>query len=272
MPSHGGVSRTGSGGSFLTRRATRWTVVVEPEGRAGDENMAMDYSLLIAAQGGAAYLRLYRWSPPCLSFGRNERACVRYDRRRIEQLKINTVRRPTGGRAVWHDAEVTYAVAAPIETFGSLRETYITIHRMLAGALRSIGVPVELAPRPYEGTPGPAAGACFALPVGGELLIGTGKLVGSAQVREGNAFLQHGSILLANDQDVVTRVSRGKAPAAHAVSLEDVGHGKRFTFTDVAAAIRVEAANAWPSTWAEESLPAVTDCGRFADAAWTWRA
>ncbi len=247
-------------------------MVVEPEGRAGDENMAVDYSLLSAAQEGAAYLRLYRWSPPCLSFGRNERACVRYDRQLIDQLHIETVRRPTGGRAVWHDAEVTYAVAAPIETFSSLRETYVTIHRMLAAALRSIGVPVELAPRPRDGIPGPAAGACFAQPVGGELLIGTGKLAGSAQVREGNTFLQHGSILLANDQDVVTRVTRGKATSAHAASLEDVGLNRHLTFDDVAAAIRFEAAARWPGTWVEQSLPAVTDCGRFADESWTWRA
>ena len=94
-------------------------LAIDPVGRSGAENMALDQWLLEQAdQSGAAFLRLYRWDPPCLSLGRNEPAARRYDRAAIERLGLDVVRRPTGGRAVWHEGEVTYAVAAPIAAFG----------------------------------------------------------------------------------------------------------------------------------------------------------
>ena len=109
---------------------------------------------------------------------------------------IPWVRRPTGGKAVWHEHEVTYAVAAPIAVFGSLRDAYRQIHERLAAALRSLGIPTSLAP--YRPTVRPSDGptSCFAAPVGGEIIVRGRKVVGSAQVRRRDAFLQHGSILL----------------------------------------------------------------------------
>jgi lipoate-protein ligase A len=232
--------------------------------------MALDHFLLRTAQEGAAFLRLYRWSPGCLSFGRNEPARTRYDREAIARLRLDTVRRPTGGRAVWHDAELTYAVAAPCSVFGSLRESYITIHRMLAGALRRLGAPVELAARASGPAPKPSAGSCFANPVGGELVAGGRKLVGSAQVREGSAFLQHGSVLLENGQDLVARVSNEAARPARATSLAEVVAGP-VAFEDVAAAIADAARCFWPGRWRLGERIDVTDRGRYADPAWTWR-
>ncbi|MFN2326957.1 MAG: biotin/lipoate A/B protein ligase family protein, partial [Gemmatimonadales bacterium] len=85
--------------------------------RPGWANMAIDRALLdLAAGEGAVVMRLYRWHPHCLSFGRHEPALRRYDRERIAALGLDTVRRPTGGRAVWHARELTYAVAAPEAT------------------------------------------------------------------------------------------------------------------------------------------------------------
>jgi lipoate-protein ligase A len=234
--------------------------------------MAVDHSLLRAAQEGVAFLRLYRWSPACLSFGRNEPAGRRYDRDAIARLNLDTVRRPTGGRAVWHDVELTYAVAAPCRVFGTLRDSYLTIHRMLAGALRRLGAPVELAAPPSGRALRPSAGACFAAPVGGELLVGDGKLVGSAQVRERTALLQHGSILLENGQDMVTRVSRNVPGFPRATSLADVlGSTSHAGFEDVAAVIAEEAQRSWVGQWQVERNIAIADCGRYADPAWTWR-
>jgi lipoate-protein ligase A len=157
--------------------------------------MALDQALLEESDAtGAAFLRLYRWDPPCLSFGRNEPALARYDRAAIARRGIAVVRRPTGGRAVWHEHEVTYAVAAPIAAFGSLAESYRDIHARLARALCTLGLDARLAPAARPAALG--AGACFAASAGGEVLIGGRKVVGSAQVRRGSAFLQHGSILL----------------------------------------------------------------------------
>jgi len=245
-------------------------MVVEPDGRTGAENMAVDWALLRAAQRGSAVLRLYRWAPPCLSFGRNEPALVRYDRDRIAALGLDTVRRPTGGRAVWHEHEVTYAVAAPAEMFGSLPDAYIAIHRMLAGALRRLGVDVALAARPSL-TAGPGAGACFAAPVGGEIVSGGRKLVGSAQVREGAAFLQHGSMLLRDGQDLVTSVTRNAAPRPTATALTAL-LGRPVTFKEVSDVVATAAQTEWAGRWQRlEIEPDPSDLARFADDGWTWR-
>jgi lipoate-protein ligase A len=151
--------------------------------------MAIDEALLDRAdRSGEPFLRLYRWDPPCLSLGRNEPA--------IERPGIATVRRPTGGRSVWHEHEVTYAVAAPLALFGRLRSAYCAIHERLATALRSLGVDARLAEDRPISRLSDRAPSCFATTVGGEILIHGRKVAGSAQVRRGGAFLQHGSILL----------------------------------------------------------------------------
>jgi lipoate-protein ligase A len=180
--------------------------------------MARDEALLAEAdRTGAAFLRLYRFDPPCWSFGRNEPG--------IEGGGIGAVRRPTGGRAVWHEHEVTYAVAAPIATFGSLRESYCAIHERLALALRSLGVDATLAARATAEPPNRLTGPCFASTVGGEVLVAGRKVIGSAQVRRGTAFLQHGSILLDGSKEVV-----------NATTLRQV-LGRPVTFEEVTAAI-----------------------------------
>jgi lipoate-protein ligase A len=246
----------------------RWSLIVEPEGRAGHEQMATDDALLRNAREGVGFLRLYRWRPPCLSFGRNEPAARRYDRRRIAALGLDTVRRPTGGRAVWHDAEVTYAVAGPATLFGSLPTTYAAIHSMLAAALRQLGVPVTLAStRPPVP---PSAGACFAAPVGGEVVVRERKLIGSAQVREGGAFLQHGSILLEDGQDVVASITLGPVPALSATSLGAV-LGRGVTFAEIAGAVAETAQRDWSGSWHQAPAPRLAGSGRYADPAWTWR-
>jgi len=172
--------------------------------------MSLDMALLDGAEhSGERWLRLYRWEPGCLSFGRNEPAARRYDTARIKALGLDTVRRPSGGRAVWHDRELTYAVAAPCATFGSLQQAYRTIHTFLLEALNRLGLSATLAPRAR--TPSLGAGACFAQPVGGEILVNGRKVVGSAQLRRGTAFLQHGSILLRDEQNRVRELMSGRA-------------------------------------------------------------
>ncbi len=247
-----------------------WTLAIDGRGRAGPENMAIDVALLREAQAGRAALRLYRWSPPCLSFGRNEPALSRYDCGRIAERGLATVRRPTGGRAVWHEDEVTYAVAAPRDHFGSLPEAYLAIHRMLSRALVRLGVPVTLAARRGR-APAPGAGACFASPVGGEIVAGHGKLVGSAQVRQGTAFLQHGSILLTDGQKVVTDVSIRQTLGTGATSLSSA-LSRSVTFEEVADAIIAEARASWTGRWTEHRPePSAAEIARFADEGWTWR-
>ena len=257
--------------SSATRPPLTWTLLIEPVGRPGAVNMAIDQALLdaVEARGGLGYLRLYRWHPPCLSFGRNEPALARYDRSEIERLGLDVVRRPTGGRAVWHDAELTYAVAAPVAAFGCLQDSYHAMHERLARALRAMGIEAILASPATR--PGPLSdGACFAQPVGGEVLVGGRKVIGSAQVRQRGAFLQHGSILLGGSQDVVARVSRVPSPAANATSLS-IALGRQVEFSEVARAIT--------DTWLEDGEAAARGPAAhppirpsaFQNPAWTWR-
>src|ERR1041385_6680317 len=154
--------------------------------------MAVDAALLdAAAADGEAFLRLYRWEPHCLSFGRHEPALRRYDGELVRTMGLDCVRRPTGGRAGWHARELTYSIAAPLARFGGLRQAYAAIHGLLAAALRLLGARPELAPSPAHHPLPTSPGPCFASSVGGEVLVAGRKVVGSAQLRQGDAFLQH---------------------------------------------------------------------------------
>ena len=195
-----------------------WRLLVEPRGQSGAANMAIDEALLVeASRTGTAFLRLYRFDPPCWSLGRNDPA--------LERAGGAVVRRPTGGRAVWHEHEVTYAVAAPIAVFGRLRDAYRAIHERLSAALRSLGADVNLAGDRPTGRLADRPSSCFSETVGGEVLAGGRKVIGSAQVRRGAAFLQHGSILL-----------DGSPETANATTLRQV-LGRPVTFEEVTTAV-----------------------------------
>jgi lipoate-protein ligase A len=233
--------------------------------------MALDHALLDRAERtGATCLRLYRWTPSCLSFGRNEPALRRYDREAIERRELAVVRRPSGGRAVWHLDELTYAVAGPIATFGSLAAAYRAIHGLLARALRTLGVATEFAP--HNPAYALERGACFSSSAGGEVLAGGRKLTGSAQRQQGTAFLQHGSLLLAGDQSLLNTVTRGSAPPDGSASLAST-LGRSVSFQELAAAIAAE----FPVRGAPPGLPdevrtaAGARMGTYRSPEWTWR-
>jgi len=231
-------------------------------------NMARDQAMLdrVEAEGGLL-LRLYQWDPPCLSFGRNESVLKRYHRQEIERLGLDVVRRPTGGRAVWHEHEVTYAVAGRVNQFGSLSAAYCAIHQFLAGALRRLGAEVTLAGK--TPVPGFSPGGCFSAPVGGEIMYGNRKLVGSAQLRQGDAFLQHGSILLGGTQEIVTRVSRVPGPQGNESSLGEA-LGSVASFDAVAEAIMEESGAAPIETeWLDRAASPQVE--HFRSPEWTWR-
>jgi lipoate-protein ligase A len=208
--------------------------------------MAIDETLLrLAETAGVGFLRLYSWAPACLSFGRHEPALRRYSRDRIAAQQLDVVRRPTGGRAVWHDVELTYAVSAPSTAFGPLSATHLAIHQTLATAVAGLGVTATLAP-PRRSAP-VDAGACFATAAGGEVTVDGHKVVGSAQVRTRSAFLQHGSILLDGDQRIVTDVTTGRAAGGSAPGLGALV-GRRVGFDEMAERV-AGAARAWKGDW-----------------------
>jgi len=251
---------------------------VDETPRPGWANMAIDQTLLDHAELlGESWLRLYAWEPHCLSFGRHEPATRRYDAERIAALGIDTVRRPTGGRAVWHGQELTYAVAAPSPRFGSLQEAYLEIHDMIGHGLRELGVDAVLASSrrslPLD------AGACFSQPAGGEVTVGGRKVVGSAQLRQGGALLQHGSILLADGQSIVRELMQGPAGDDSFDSLHDTALpllGRSLAVAELAQEIADTAVARWPGNWnrmtaAGEVIGAASrHYPQFRSPAWTW--
>jgi lipoate-protein ligase A len=242
--------------------------------------MATDLSLLdLADREGVAFLRLYRWAPFCLSFGRNEPALRRYDRQAIAARGLDLVRRPTGGRAVWHARELTYAVAAPIARFGSMAAAYRMIHEMLADAIGRLGAEATLAAVPAR-LGRLEAGACFARPAGGEVLVRGHKVVGSAQLRQGDAFLQHGSLLLEDGQELVVQLLRHGASA----DAEEAGAplsrliGRPVSFEAAARAVGEASWSRWGAPQPleldlEEAILRGTDSHRalLESDRWTWR-
>jgi lipoate-protein ligase A len=183
------------------RDRSPWRLLVEGA-LPGAANMARDVALLeaVAAGASAATLRLYGWDPPCLSLGRHqgaEAAALEFCR----SEGIDVIRRPTGGRALLHHLELTYALAAPLGVGPlprGLQGAYRAICGALVAALRGLGVAAELTPGEVNlELPSPRSTVpCFEAPAGGEVVVGGRKLVGSAMRAHGGAVLQHGAILL----------------------------------------------------------------------------
>lgn len=168
----------------------------------GGMNMALDEVLLheVASGRSLPVLRLYRWRPEAVSLGYFQRNEV-VNHAFCHSSGIDLVRRLTGGRAVLHGQEVTYAVIAggrdrfPVR----IEESYRKIAEVLYATLRSLGIEAELAPVRREGRERALPAACFEAAAGYELLYRGQKIVGSAQKRRGDFFLQHGSIPLELD-------------------------------------------------------------------------
>ena len=238
-------------------------------------NMALDEAMIAtAAESGNTLIRLYSWNRPSVSFGRNQRCEGIYSAARCDATGIPAVRRLTGGRALLHGRELTYAVAAPIAAAPTLRGGYDAINALLLEALQSLGIPAERA-TPGPRTPTPGLAPCFERPSAGELVVGTQKLAGSAQHRDGSAFMQHGSILLDDDQSLLQSIALQPLPA-----MPPPATLRHFGVTDVDVVMhsvvealrRVATGDIVESD--QSSIPArhvALALRRYRDPLWTWR-
>lgn len=236
--------------------------------------MAVDLAMLDhARRTGESLARVYGWRTPTVSFGRHQRARGVYDAALIAADGYDVVRRPTGGRAILHAREITYAVATPVTA--SLRESHQAISALVADALARLSVPVTPAERTARAV-APGAAPCFDAPAEGELVVDGAKLVGSAQVRLDGALLQHGSILVDDDQGRLVRYLFVPArPVPPPVTLRGL-LGRAPAATEFAAALRQAIADrhgAAPQTSTADML-APADIRRHVaqmrDPAWTW--
>lgn len=215
--------QSGLTASAATARVMRrpWTFL-RSSAADGVTNMAVDAALLdLADADGRAVWRCYAWDRPTVSFGRNERTSGRFSPSRLRDAGLCTVRRPTGGRALLHAREVTYSVAMPLDRQRSWRVAYAAVNDVLLRALQSLGVPAQLVPDDEALAVAPDGPVCFDQPATGEITVDGRKLVGSAVWRQGGAYLQHGSILLADDQGLLAAAADVPLPAPPpAASLE----------------------------------------------------
>lgn len=164
-------------------------------------NMAIDEAILLEHQGGQTppTLRFYAWSPPTISLGYFQQLDKEIDLEAVKERGLGLVRRLTGGRAVLHDDEVTYSVVAREDhplMLGGIRPSYLRLAAALAGGLRELGAPVEIASGRKGAHEEHSTAACFDAPSWYEITCGGRKLVGSAQTRKGGVVLQHGSIVI----------------------------------------------------------------------------
>lgn len=165
--------------------------------------MALDEAILesVTNKHSPPTLRLYSWSPPCLSLGYAQ-PISQIDLEKTQSFNWDIVRRPTGGRAILHVDELTYSVAATIDNphfSGGVLESYRHISQGLVEALQNLHLEIEIQPVVQLSNADREQAICFEIPSSYEITAGGKKLVGSAQVRRKGGVLQHGSLPLAGD-------------------------------------------------------------------------
>jgi lipoyl(octanoyl) transferase len=211
------------------------------------ENMAMDEALfrILQERGGPPTLRFYGWQKPVLSIGYFQKASQEVNLDYCREHGMDVVRRPTGGKAVLHDRELTYSVVSkevsPLFS-DNLIGNYQAICSCLIRGFSEIGIEVHMA-KDYRLDGSKDMGSiCFACPAPFELLTRGRKICGSAQVRSRGCFLQHGSILLDFDAEqncrfLLSSTEKSNAQGDHLGQkvtsvyreTDDVIHPERFS-------------------------------------------
>lgn len=220
----------------------------------GAWNMAVDEAILEHVGRGAspATLRLYAWKPACLSLG-HAQPFADVDLERLHTHRWETVRRPTGGRAILHTDELTYSAIAPTDeprVAGSVLESYNRLACALLTAVRSLGLDAHSNPLSAEmsaTTGGQQNPVCFEVPSAYEITVDHKKLIGSAQARRKEGVLQHGSLPLIGDlrritealvfPDEATRQDAAQRLLARATTVESA-LGRVVTWDEAAGAMR----------------------------------
>ncbi len=170
----------------------------------GSWQMAIDAWLLEQAQPA---LRLYRWQRPCLSLGYHQHRLAPHWLNLAQRGAIELVRRPTGGQAVLHGGDLTYALVWPNPPLNRL-QAYAQTCGWLEKVFEQLQMPLRRGRQPAT----LAASSCFATSTAADLVHPDGsKRIGSAQVWRGGVLLQHGSIQVAPNQELWREVF-GSAP------------------------------------------------------------
>jgi len=183
--------------------------------------MAMDEAIATAVKKGNSppTLRLYGWSIPSVSIGYFQKM-TDIDIDYCQERGIPIVRRPTGGRAILHDYEITYSFSIKTDSgifSKGLLDSYEKISKAFSLALSKIGLAPEMKlQREPHRSRNPL---CFQSTSYGEITINSKKVIGSAQKRWSDGLLQQGSIPLIIEEEEIAKVFRLKSSET----------GKKFT-------------------------------------------
>ena len=186
---------------------SHWRLLLTPPAR-GAWNMAVDEAILESIHQGDSLptLRLYSWTPACLSLG-HAQPYADVDPVRLREHGWEVVRRITGGRAILHTDELTYSVAGPADNpilAGSVLESYSRLAKALLRAVQDLSLPVEMKEGKADES-GKTNPVCFEVPSTYEITVDGKKLIGSAQARKKEGVLQHGSLPLTGDLTRITQ-------------------------------------------------------------------
>ena len=191
-----------------------WFLLLEKEPLSAAENMARDeYLFNRCHEKKMGLFRLYSWKTPSFSFGVSQKITKAIDVDFINNNNCSYVRRITGGKTVLHDHEITYAVISSEDIFykdNDLHRSYMLISTVLMNAFSTLGLNAYLS----AGSPSHLSKSnnpCFFFPTPNELEIQGEKIVGSAQKRNKQALLQHGSIPISMNYDLYAAGTRSKA-------------------------------------------------------------
>ncbi|WP_029099440.1 lipoate--protein ligase family protein [Brevibacillus thermoruber] len=175
-------------------------------------NMAVDEAILQLHSEGKVppTVRFYTWNPATLSIGYFQKAAKEINLEALRERGLGFVRRPTGGRAVLHDQELTYSVVVSEshpKMPSSVTEAYKVISMGLLHGFQRLGLRAEMVSlateEEKEKYSSPGSSACFDSPSWYELVVEGKKVAGSAQTRQKGVILQHGSILLEMDVELL---------------------------------------------------------------------
>lgn len=190
--------------------------------------MAIDEAIFKEVQrsGGPPTIRLYGWLTPAVSIGYFQHVDREIDLPACRKGGVTVVRRPTGGKAVYHDDDLTYAVIARENTSlfpPTILETYQVISRCLVRGLHDLGLEAILSAEGRAPRKGSLDASCFFAPSLHELLVKGRKICGSAQMRSRGVFLQHGSLLMSFDPEKTCGVtlSHGEPRARRMQALQE---------------------------------------------------
>lgn len=198
---------------------------IETESNPGYINMAVDEALLDSyiENNTEPVLRFYRWSKPTLSLGRNQKM-AEINLEVCKAKGIDIVGRPTGGKAVLHESEFTYSFISgkknemPENIFAS----YLKISKALMAGLEKLKVDLNLTIGEEPTANYIRNSNCFASSSVSDLNYYGNKLVGSAQLRRGNALLQHGSILVNQNFSILDKIFTRQDNNSRLINLKDI--------------------------------------------------